>query len=116
MFQWNEKKNEKSNCIMYNKYWSNAVVKSDGFSDLTKRNTVVRPQVEVGTDTVTCEVVNFGDAFLLPRDLVEQLSGFVNANVVLGKKVEGLPAEWRPLLFSSSTRHWPRDWRHACAL
>lgn len=89
VFQWNEQKNEKSNCIMYNKNWSNAVVKSDGFSDLTKRNTVVRPQVEVGTDTVTCEVVNFGDAFSLPRDLVEQLSGFVNANVVLGKKVEG---------------------------
>lgn len=71
----------------YSKQWTSTAINSIYFNERDKVNTVAKPDMRLGTETATCDLVFFGDGFTLTPDLVNQLTNFSDAQSILGDSV-----------------------------
>jgi len=76
----------KKTTYTYTKEWRDEEVNSQDFHDKAHQNRVACPALQLGVMTSTCELVHYGEAFVLPKDLVEQFHEFQDASKVVGAK------------------------------
>ncbi|CAE7194281.1 ATG18A [Symbiodinium sp. KB8] len=92
VYQWKEtKKQEKKKDSLgggettvthyeYSKIWSDTQIDSTSFHQPSHSNSISIAGLQCGTEKIANTTVKYGDGYYLPKDLVEQLNNWKNAN------------------------------------
>lgn len=99
VFQWVEHTNteEKKDMVgggvtkvttySYSQEWSSSAIDSSSFNNRSKQNHVALPGMELGTKLEQNICVEYDGGFVVPSDLVSQMSNFKDLSATLGKSI-----------------------------
>ncbi|CAE7254480.1 unnamed protein product [Symbiodinium sp. CCMP2592] len=87
VYQWEEDKryvkdldDQRLAMYSYREIWSDTQIDSASFRESSERNSISVAGLPCGTVQITNTTVKYGDGFYLPKEMVEQLDNWQNAN------------------------------------